>query len=275
MKRRAVDGVRNLIQGDSLKEPAGEQRFDRLGKLGVLGLGVRAAFLAWQSVLRVRGLEHIRNKLQSRFIGPKSFQWLNCRRFEPHYQLAVLQENGFDARSRHERERASWTVVKTGIDFANDVGQYGRRGLEKRSAIAAIRRMTDPVGRTLGKEHRLIDVGGHASATEVLAECARAHQNDVVAFRGLLSSRAAPTGTAHVIGTLTRQLSCSVRNSSGSSLAPDIRPWYALAEGESKARVPPSLRDRPIALAPVGRIQISAIRPKFGVAPAGRVTPSS
>ena len=81
MKRRAVDGPRNSIQRDSFKEPAGKQRLDRLGKLGVLGLGVRAAFLAWQSVSRVCGLEHIGYELQSRFVGPERLERLRLRPF--------------------------------------------------------------------------------------------------------------------------------------------------------------------------------------------------
>ena len=66
-------------------------------------------------------------------------------------------------------------------------------------AIAAIGWMTDPIGRTLGEEDSLIDVGGHGSATKMLAERAGTHQDDVAPAGVFLCGGAAATRAAHII----------------------------------------------------------------------------
>lgn len=90
-------------------------------------------------------------------------------------------------------------IINGGIEFADYVIQYSRRGDENRSAITAIQRVADAVSGFLREEDRLIDVGGHASPAKMLSERAVAHQDDLVGVRSLFISGGAATGATAVI----------------------------------------------------------------------------
>ena len=90
-------------------------------------------------------------------------------------------------------------VVDRGIEFADDVVEHARRESEYGAAIAAVGRMADAIGRSLGKEDGLIDVGGHAAPAEVLAERAVPHEDDVVAVGMFLGRRPAAIGPTVVV----------------------------------------------------------------------------
>jgi hypothetical protein len=59
--------------------------------------------------------------------------------------------------------------------------------------------MAHVIGRFLGKEDSLIDVGGHSSPAEMLAECAASHENDLVEAGIFLIPGAAATDAAGII----------------------------------------------------------------------------
>ena len=98
-----------------------------------------------------RGLEDVGDELKRRHVGPEGFE----RMTSPPPRAASRARGG--ARSwpiagpGHERKRAVGVVVDRGIKLADDVVQHSRRDGERRPAVTAIARMTDPIARSLEK----------------------------------------------------------------------------------------------------------------------------
>jgi hypothetical protein len=80
-----------------------------------------------------------------------------------------------------------------------DVAKDVRRGNEHSAAIATVGRMADTVGRSLGEEHSMINVGGQTSSAEMLGKRAVAQQHDVVSLVVFLGCGSATAGATMII----------------------------------------------------------------------------
>ena len=189
-------GTGHLVERNAFTQSTGEISLGRLDPIGVIGMRAVPAALARRAVARERGCQHIGNELKRNDIDPER---IDIGRFQPQHELAVPPECTGIAGAGDEGKRFFRAIVDGGIQFADHVVEHARREGENSATIAAVGRMADAIGRILGEEYRLVDVGGHAQPPDVLAERAMAQEDDAVGAGMLFGGGAATAGTTTVV----------------------------------------------------------------------------
>ena len=149
MERRSVHGTGDVVKRDALTKSARQVRLGRLDAAGVIGIGSVSSRLARRAMSRERGFKHIGEELESGFIDPEPLERIGCGSLQPLHELVVTPENTGIAGAGGEGERPFGAVVDGWIELADDVVEDARRREENGSAIAAVGRMADAIGRSL------------------------------------------------------------------------------------------------------------------------------